>query len=392
MRRPSVPACAARVDADLAHSGDKVRTPYWPLWIACLLGYGAIGMTIQVMPAYAQRLGAGTVAAGLAVTVGSLATMLARPVAGRLTDRHGPRGVVMTGAVLGLAGGISHALAFNLATLIAARLVLGAGEGALFTAAIGWVLACAAPERRGKIAGHFGLSMWIGLAGGPILGAALLVVTGYRGVWLAASVMPLLAWLLLAATPRSRRAQPAVSPRRALVPRAAWLPGASNIFAAVGYGVIAAFLVPRFTSLHLPGRDLVLAVFGVAFIVTRFVGSPLVDRFGVRPVMCAAFLTEAAGLAGLAVTGTASAGFVFVALTGAGLSMLYPCLAAWVTETAGAHERTAALGCVTSAWDLGLALGGPSGGAVVGLWAGGPFAVGAVAALVAMVPLAVRSR
>jgi MFS family permease len=234
--------------------------------------------------------------------------------------------------------------------------------------------------------------MWIGLAGGPILGAALLVVTGYRGVWLAASVMPLLAWLLLASTPRHRRSHPEVLPPRALLPRAAWLPGASNIFAGIGYGVIAAFLVPRFANLHLAGQDLVLAVFGMAFIVTRFIGSPLVDRFGARPVMLAAFLIEAVGLAGLAGFSTASAGFCFAALAGAGLSMLYPCLAAWVTETASAHERTAALGCVTSAWDLGLALGGPLGGAMLGVWAGAPFAIGALAALIATLPLAAKSR
>ncbi|MDY7578801.1 MFS transporter [Herbaspirillum sp. RTI4] len=379
----------------LPSSEESSPAPYWPLWLACLCGYAAIGMTIQVMPTYAHSMGAGAVAAGLAVTVGSLATMVVRPIAGRYADRHGARGIVMAGALLGLAGGIGHLLAMNLTTLILARLILGAGEGMLFTASIGAVLASAAPARRGKIAGHFGLSMWLGLAGGPIIGAAVLTVGGYQGVWLVASLLPAFAWVLLALTPRwqdSLAHGAKGTLRHAFLPRASWLPGVSNAFAGIGYGVIAAFLVPRFAALHLAGQDLALAVFGLAFILTRFVGSPWVDRFGVRPVLFIAFLCEAAGLAGLSVAGTTAAGFAFAALTGAGLSMLYPCIAAWVSKSASPHERTAALGSVTSAWDLGLALGGPLGGVVAGAWSGGPFVIGALAALIATLPLVFRSR
>ncbi|MET3415133.1 MFS transporter [Methylobacterium sp. 1030] len=368
--------------------------PYWPLWAACFLGYAAIGMTIQVMPAYAhERLGAGAVTAGMAVTVGSLATMIARPVAGRLADQHGGRGVVMAGAILGLAGGLGHLLATTLPALVLARLVLGAGEGALFTASIGWVLDQADPMRRGEIAGHFGLSMWTGLAAGPVLGAALLTIGTYRSVWIAASLFPALAFALIARTP-PMKARPVADPgiRRALLPRAAWRPGAANVFASVGYGVVAAFLVPRFAALHLAGQDFALAAFGIAFMTTRFLGSPAVDHFGARRVLVVAFCVEAAGLAGLALARTAAPAFACTALTGAGLAMLYPCLASLVTQAAHPRERGAALGAVTSAWDLGLAVGGPLGGVIAGTSEAAPFAFGAGAALLATLPLLSRSR
>ncbi|MGO4717311.1 MFS transporter [Bradyrhizobium sp. 2TAF24] len=368
--------------------------PYWPLWAACFLGYAAIGMTIQVMPAYAHdRLGADAVAAGLAVTIGSLATMVARPFAGRLADQRGGRRVVLIGALLGLAGGLGHLVATTLPALVLARLVLGAGEGALFTAAIGWVLAQAEPARRGTIAGHFGLSMWTGLASGPVIGAALLAFDSYRSVWLAASLLPALAFGLVARTPRMAAAPAAGADlRRAFFPRAAWLPGASNVFASVGYGVIAAFLVPRFAALQLAGQNLALAVFGLTFMVTRFAGSSSVDRFGARRVLLIAFVVEAAGLAGLSVAHTSWLALACTAVTGAGLSMLYPCLASLVTAAADPRERSAALGAVTSAWDLGLAVGGPLGGLVAGTTNAGPFAVGAAAALIATLPLLLRPR
>ena len=148
--------------------------PYWRLWSACFLGFSAIGMTMQVMPAYAHdRLGADAVTAGLAVTIGSLATMVTRPVSGRIADQSGGRRVAMAGAVLGLIGGIGHVLATTLPVLFVARIFLGAGEGALFTGSVGWILAHTAQSRRGKVAGHFGLAMWMGLASGPLFGTAL---------------------------------------------------------------------------------------------------------------------------------------------------------------------------------------------------------------------------
>ncbi len=153
-------------------------------------------------------------------------------------------------------------VATSLPVLLLARLFLGAGEGALFTGSIGWILAHTAQSQRGKIAGHFGLSMWMGLASGPMLGTAILSISTYRSVWMAASILPMLAWALVAST----RPEPRVSPggtniAAPLLPRAAWLPGVSGIFSSIGYGVIAAFLVPRFAALHFAGQNFALTAF-----------------------------------------------------------------------------------------------------------------------------------
>ncbi len=368
--------------------------PYWRLWSACFLGFAAIGMTMQVMPAYAhERFGADAVTAGLAVTIGSLATMFSRPISGRFADQSGGRRVAMAGAILGLIGGIGHVVATNLPVLVLARLFLGAGEGALFTGSVGWILTQTEQSQRGKVAGQFGLSMWMGLASGPILGTAILSIGTYGGVWMAASLLPMLAWVLVASTrPEGRVSSGGPKIRRALFPRAAWVPGASGVFSSIGYGVIAAFLVPRFAALGFAGQDFALTVFGIAFMFTRFLGSGYAHRFGGRRVLLSAFLIEAAGLAGLFLTQVEWLAFTSTALAGAGLSLLIPSVTSLVTEAADPRERTAALGAVTSAWDLGVAVGGPLGGVVAGAANAGPFALGAVAALIAIAPLAIHSR
>ena len=376
------------------HAQSDVAVPYWRLWSATFLGFGAIGMTIQVMPAYAhERFGAGAITAGLAVTIGSLATMFSRPISGRLADQSGGRRVAMAGAVLALIGGIGHVVATSLPILVLARLFLGAGEGALFTGSVGWILAHTEQSRRGKVAGHFGLAMWIGLASGPMFGTLILSIGTYRGVWIAASIIPLLAWALVASTSREERVSSGSTPiRRALFPKAAWVPGASGAFASVGYGVIAAFLVPRFAALDFAGQNFALTVFGVAFMITRFLGSGYAHRFGGRRVLLSAFLIEATGLAGLFLAHVEWLAFVSTALTGTGLSLLIPSVTSLVTEAADPRERTAAVGAVTSAWDLGVAIGGPLGGLVAGVADAGPFALGAVAALIAIAPLAINPK
>jgi MFS family permease len=380
--------------SEAANHPSATPVPYWRLWSATFLGFGAIGMTIQVMPAYAHdRLGADAVTAGLAVTIGSLATMFSRPISGRLADQSGGRRVAMAGAVLALIGGIGHVVATNLPVLVLARLFLGAGEGALFTGSVGWILTQTEQSRRGQVAGHFGLAMWMGLASGPMLGTAILSISSYRGVWIAASIIPMLAWALVASTrPEGRVSSSDTNIRRALFPRAAWVPGASGVFSSIGYGVIAAFLVPRFAALDFAGQNFALSVFGVAFMITRFLGSGYAARFGGRRVLLSAFLIESAGLAGLSFTHVEWLAFTSTAVAGAGLSLLIPSVTSLVTEAADPRERTAAVGAVTSAWDLGVAVGGPLGGLVAGASNAGPFALGAVAALIAIAPLAINPK
>ena len=62
----------------------------------------------------------------------------------------------------------------GLAGLIAARLVLGVGEGSLYTAGSAWIVDLAPVARRGRVLGLYGLAVWGGLSVGPLVGELLL--------------------------------------------------------------------------------------------------------------------------------------------------------------------------------------------------------------------------
>jgi predicted MFS family arabinose efflux permease len=103
-----------------------------------------------------------------------------------------------------------------------------------------------------------------------------------------------------------------------------------------------------------------LAVFGGAFLAVRALGSRLVDDLGPRAVVLASTGLEAGALAGVAAGSLAA-----IALAGAAVSLVFPALAVQVVEAAGEHERAAAVGAMTSCWDLGIAAAGPVGALVV---------------------------
>ena len=319
------------------------------LWLAVLCGYLALGATIQALPAVVDG-GAGTV--GLLVTLAAAATAIARPFAGRIADRGGGGTVALAGAVLVAAGMLGHLAADGVAQLAVARLIAGAGEGALFTGALARVLEDAPAERRGRLIGHFGLSMWGGLAAGPPLAAALASGAGASSaLWLAAAAGALAVVFTAGARSPRRRLQVSRSP---LLPRAARRPGAILGLASFGYGTVNAFAV-------LEAGAPALAVFAAAFLAVRLAGSRLVDDLGPRTVILLSTALETVALAGVASGGALPA----LALSGASVALVFPALAVWVVEAAPEGERGAAVGAMTSCWDAGIAAAGPAGALLV---------------------------
>ncbi len=364
--------------------------PVRRLWLAVLLGYLAMGAALQTLPAWAEsRFGSTPGEIGVTVAAAGFTAMLARPVAGRRADRKGPRIIVVTGAALSAAGALLHLIAPSPAALLAGRLLLGAGEGALFTGAITWVTRGTPAARSGAVVGWFGLSMWSGLAAGPPLAAWAAGQVGLPTVWVAVTLLPAAGLLLALLTPRAAvTATPSPGP---LLPAAARRPGLILGLASFGYGVLAAYLVTRMQQQGLPGSSWALALFAGAFLTTRLLGSPLIDIAGASAVGTIAVLIEAAGLTILALATSTTTTLLGAILTGAGVALVYPTTAALLLAAVDGQPRGGAIGAMTSAWDAGLAAAGPAVAAALSL-GGYPavFALGALACLLAAAVLTTR--
>ncbi|SBT40405.1 MFS transporter [Micromonospora auratinigra] len=365
---------------------DTAPLPRLPL--AGLLGglfAGYLGLTavIPVLPGFLrERHHAGDLTVGALVTATAVTALLVRPVAGHLADRYGHRTVMLTGALVLAAGGLLYLAPLGVPALLAVRLLLGAGEAALFTAGAVWIVQLAPHQRRGQLIGLYGVSMWGGISAGTFLGATV-QQAGYPAVWALSAAAPALAAGLVALVPAPRRGAPA-GRGGALLLRPALLPGIALTFGAAGYAGLAAFVV-----LHLDARGIghgvvVLSCFSAVYAGTRLVIGHLPDRLGPRRVAAWCGVGEAAGLLVVAVAPNLAVAVAGSVLMGVGFSLLHPSLALMVLDRAAPERQGAAIGAYTSFWDLGLAVWGPVTGLVAaGLGYPAVFAVGAACAAVA---------
>jgi MFS family permease len=363
---------AARGPTSTGNPAGQRRYPAVPLarlWTAVLLGYLALGATLQELPRYVpERFHAGPFAVGLAVGLAFAGTAAGRPFAGRAGDGGRPRATAMTGALLTAVGAAGNLLAPDFGMLLLARLVMGLGEAALFSGALPWVLAGVQPSRVGRVAGWFGLSMWCGLSAGPLLAVVADHVAGSAAVWSLVIALPLVSVAILASTPRaviSPTRQPRSLALRTVLPRGAGRAGVLIGMASFGYGTLTALLVLFLGTKGLgAGGPYGLAVFSGAFLVTRAAGSPLVDRYGGLPVARVVLLTETAGLALLASAHSEAAALGAVAVTGTGLGLIYPAATKLTLRQAAPTAAGTAVGVMTSFWDLGILVAGPVGGLI----------------------------
>jgi MFS family permease len=354
------------------------------VFVSALLAFLAIGAALPVLPAYVRGpLRSGDLAVGIVVGAFALTAVVCRPLAGRQADVRGRRAVLVAGALAMALGGALYLLASSVAGLVAARLVVGAGEGAVYTAGATWAVDLAPEDRRGLALGLFGLSVWGGLSLGPLAGELLRTGVGYDAVWVATAVLPFAGALIALRLPEPRGDSTERDPGPlAFFPRAAHRPGLALALANIGYAALAGFVVLHLRARGIGGGASVFTAFAVAVFACRLALSRVPDRAGARRTATAAGLLEAAGLAIIALAHSLAVALCGAIVVGVGFSMLFPSLALMVVGRVGGDRRGSALGAFTAFFDIGVGLGGPIAGATAAL-AGYPavFLLGAGAAL-----------
>jgi len=329
------------------------------------LGLVAVGAVLPVLPRYVHGpLDSGNIAVGVVVGSYAITGLLLRPFAGRLADRRGRRSTVLLGSAIVAAAGFLYLLPFGVPGLIAARLLLGAGEGTVFTAGSAWIVDIAPPERRGRVIGLYGLAVWAGLSVGPLIGELLLNASGYTAVWLFAGAAPLLGALVALRLPDPFHPV-GHAEQHPLIAREAIRPGTALALASFGYATVASFVV-----LHLDARGVghgatVFGAFATMVVLTRLVGGDLPDRVGPVRVAATAAVVEAVGLTTMALAQSFEIAVLGALAMGAAFSLLYPSLSLIVVSRVPETRRGAALGTFTAFFDAGIGLGAPLAGLVV---------------------------
>ena len=358
------------------------RSAFAGVFAATLMCFLAVGAVLPVLPRYVTGpLGAGDVAVGIVTGAFAFTAVIGRPVGGRLADRRGRRVVVVAGLVLSGIAGLLYYLPLGIGGLLFARLVLGLGDGWVFTAGVAWAVDLAPQDRRGQIIAVYGLGVWGGLSFGPLVGETLFHLGGYDLVWAFAAASPLLGTLVARAVPDRRAPTPKVE-GQPLLPRAAIRPGIALLLAQIGYMALAGFIVLHLDNLGVGHGAAVFTAFATTVVATRLLLSWLPDRAGPRASVAIAATAQAIGLALIAAASGLTLAVAGALVMGVGFSLSFPSLALLVVEQVDERSRGAAMGAFTAFFDIGVGVGGPLAGGVSALF-GYPaaFAVGAACAV-----------
>ena len=342
-----------------ARDGDSPRlvTPaFVALAAATLAFFVSAGIVLPVAPRFAKfGLDADSVGVGVAIGSFSVAALLLRPVVGWSTDRFGRRPLLVGGSLLAVAALALHLVATDLALFIAARSLLGAGEGFFFVAALAAASDIAPEARRGEALSFLSLSLYLGLAIGPPVAEVLFSAGSYAIVWLAATgvagIAAALSWLVPESAPAvvdrslERRRGPLIHP-------AGLFPG---LIILLGLWGMAGFLtyVPLYTPVvGMEGAGLPLTLYALIVVGLRVIGARWPDRFGAARLSGAALVLSAVGLALIGFIPTPLGLLVGTATFASGVAFTMPALLSLAVSRVPPEERGTVVGTTTVFLDL----------------------------------------
>lgn len=332
--------------------------PYITTVAATALIFISLGITIPVLPFFVtDTLGAGKNAVGLVFAAAAVSAVMCRPGLGWIGDSRGRRVLLLLGSLLSATGLVGHLLAADLATLVVARLVLGAGQAGVKVAATTLAIDLAPIHRRGEASSYLFIAVQVGLGTGPAIGEGFRNV-GIDAVWIAAAAACLLSAVLASTLPHvqrhtsnERRGQ--VRANYGVALRMGLLAGLGTL----GFAGYLAFL-PLYASDI--GIDSTAAIFLIAsgtIAAVRLSAAKVPDRLGPRRVARSSLVMLAMGFGVLAGWQNLSGMLVGTVLMAAGMSLLVPSLVLSATDGVSEGEETRRMSAFTLFLDLGAALG-----------------------------------
>jgi MFS family permease len=291
--------------------------------------------------------------------------------------------VLLLGWLLVLPVGPLIALAPSWGTIVAANVLLGAGQGLAWSMTIVMKIDLVGPARRGLALGLNESAGYLGVALAAFAtGAAASEVSPRTAVWVGMAAVSGLGFLLSAAWVRDTSAHvaheqaahgaaAATSLRRALaasvrapVLRACSQAGfVNNLNDAVLWGLVPLYLAAHGASVAEIGVAAALypAVWGLSQVATGW----LSDHVGRKPLVVWGMLVQAAGLALLAAGGgKLASALVASVLLGLGTALAYPTLIAAVSDVVTPRERAPAVGVYRFWRDAGFVAGAVAVGLV----------------------------
>jgi len=351
-------------------------------------------MVLPLMPFYARDLGAGSLMVTVLVSAFTAAQLLSAPLWGRFSDRYGRRPALIVGLGSAAIAYVVFGFATSIWLILLSRIVQGAGGGTVGVIQA-YVADVTEPNQRAKALGWLSAATSVGVALGPPLGSAALIMWGRAGPGVIAAVLcvvnmvfcymylpearDMVAAKSAANAPRTSKEAVILvftHPREA-APKLIWIYAiAMGAFQGMT-AILALFLADRFELT--PDKVWIFFTYigAISFVTRAGVLGRLVDKYGEERIALGGLVLLCLGLATMPLaraisfplpgfeTVTLSKYFVLavsIALLPLGTAFTFPCVTSMLSRVISANERGLYMGVQQTFGGLGRI--------IVPLWAG----------------------
>ena len=335
-------------------------------------GMGGMGLALSALPLALQAfwsLSPATI--GWIMGAQSVATLLSRLYAGRLSDRMGGGRALTLGLGAASLSAFCYLLALlpfwplkaALALILLGRLLMGLSEGLMVTGGAARILGAVPSDKMGAGMSWLGLAMFLGLALGTTMGTVIDQNGGFGAVAVVAIVLPAVGMFLSGWPARTRRhgAGHAPAPWGRLF-RTALPTGVLLTLSSVGFAAISSFLVLTFEQKQWGHGGYALAAFCAGHVMARFLGGNHIDRHSLQLSGTVMLLAETLGFLMLWLAPVPEVAMVGAFVSGAGFSLTYPLFAIPLARSVAPAFIGLAIGLYDMFFDAALGIGSIAGG------------------------------
>jgi MFS family permease len=332
-----------------------------------MVGFGALA---PFLPTYVRELGATPFEVGLVFGGFAIARALTTPIAGRLSDVRGRKGVILVGLLLFSALTGLYPFAVTVSALALVRILQGISSTMVGPIAMAYAADMSPAAREGEHLGTFSMSMFLGMATGPILGGFLAHRLGVSATfWIIAGMAAVVALFVAVALPQRVGTARVPEPRRfrdLVLER----PVQGLMLFRFANSVAMATL---FAFLPLLAEDLGLSAAHIGTLITLYLlfssallrrGGRLADRKAKGPLMVAGTVIKMAGFAALPLAHGLTGLLVCLALMALGTAIGIPAATSLTAVLGRERGMGSLIGLFQMAMSAGMGVGPLIAGAV----------------------------
>lgn len=346
-----------------------------PIVISVFAVYLTMGISLGALPGFIKNdLKFGDLTVGIVIGLQSLATLLTRAYAGKITDTLGAKISKQRGVFMIFVAGLLYVFASSsvgfplvaLGLLIISRIIHGIAESMLVTGALTWGIGLLGAQNSGKVMTWNGIAMYAGIALGAPLSLWLIGQFGIVIPFVLVIFLSVISWLSTSKLTVLEVDASHVRPPFYKIIGKVSNQGLALAFSSMGFACIASFIALLFAEKNWGDASLGFFCFGGFYILTRLFFASYPDKFGGYKVALVSFAIEIIGQLFIGFSISRWMAIVGCALTGVGFSLVFPSLGVLAIKKVEPQMRGTALGAYSAFFDLSLGLAGPVAGLIAG--------------------------